>query len=145
MTASALLQKKKKHPTWKSRWLKLILQKKPVYWKEWTTGHNSSLQIKWYTTLKNGPTQRCLKKTYTCKNLMLELDDLKSTCFQKPQHPERKLKPSTPKTWLWGERSFSESYPWTNVYNCSSKIFTILNGWLQLLLWNCHIHIHLHS
>ena len=81
------------------------------YFKKWTTGSG------------------VLKKIYFLdKNMMLQIGHLKSSCSQKQQYPERTLmlkvllksssleKVAVPKVTLAS----------AIVYNCSSKIFTIL-------------------
>ena len=81
------------------------------YFKKWTTGSG------------------VLKKIYFLyKNVMLQIDPLKSSCSQKQQYPERTLgikvlqksssleKVAVPKVTLAS----------AIVYNCSSKTFTLL-------------------
>ena len=74
---------------------------------------------------------RCFEKTsivFTKKNVMLQIDPLKSSCFQRQQYPERTLslkvlrksssleKVAIPKVTLAS----------AILYKCCSKIFTIL-------------------
>ena len=54
---------------------------------------------------------------------MLQIDPLKSRCFQKQQYPERNIRLKE----LFGENNYSVSHT-------SSKAFTILYEQLQLLL-----------
>ena len=122
----------KNYPLWKNRWLKVILQKKSVRSKKRMDGRYSSLQIKWHTTLKNGRLQVVLIKidiVFTkmwCFRLIL----FNSSCSQKLQYPERKLRLYV----LWKSNSLEKvvvpkvPLASANVCNCSSKKFTILNS-----------------
>ena len=81
------------------------------YFKKWTTGSG------------------VLKKIYFLdKNMMLQTDHLKSSCSQKQQYPERTLRL---KVLLKSSSLEKVTVPKVTlasaiVYNCSSKIFTIL-------------------
>ena len=93
----------------------------------------------WKWTIESG----VLKKIYFLyKNEMLEIDPLKSGCSQNQQYPERILRLK-----VLRKSSSLEKVPAPKVtlaiaivYNCSSKIFTILYELLQLLLGNCQIN-----
>ena len=98
-------------------WLKLLLLEKmndgslllsineiTHYFKKWTTGSG------------------VLKKIYFLyKNVMLQIDPLKSSCFQKQQYPEGTFKvKSTPKEQLFGESGCYESH------NCQCNCLQLL-------------------
>ena len=82
------------------------------YFKKWTTGSG------------------VLKKIFFLyKNVMLQIDPLKSSCSQKQQYPERtlKLKVLRQNSSLEKEAVLKITLASAIVYNCScSKIFTIL-------------------
>ena len=63
-----------------------------------------------------------LKEIYFLyKNVMLQIDPLKSICSQKQQYPKRTFKvKSTPKSQLFGESSCSESH------NCKCNYLQLL-------------------
>ena len=74
--------------------------------------------------------------------MILQIDPLKSSYSKKQLYPERTLKLK-----VLRENSSLEKVAVLNVilasaivYNCSSKIFTILYELLQLLLGNCQIN-----
>ena len=60
---------------------------------------------------------------------MLQIDPLNSSCSQEQQYHQKNIKAkSTLKEQLFGVSSCSESHTYqASVFNCSSKIFTILN------------------
>ena len=105
-------------------WLKLLLLEKmndgslllsineiTHYFKKWTTGSG------------------VLKKIYFLyKNVMLQIDPLKSSCSQKQQYSERTLRLKVLPKSSSSEKLALPKAPLasTIVYNCSSKIFTIL-------------------
>ena len=66
--------------------------------KKWMAGHYFFLEIKWHTTLKNGRLRvvffsKYIFKIYCLyKNLMLQIDPLNSSCSQKVQCPEKKVR-----------------------------------------------------
>ena len=73
---------------------------------------------------------------------MLEIDPLKSGCSQNQQYPERilRLKVLRKSSSLEKVAAPKVTLAIAIVYNCSSKIFTILYELLQLLSWNCQIN-----
>ena len=98
-------------------WLKLLLLEKmndgslllsineiTHYFKKWTTGSG------------------VLNKIYFIyKNVMLQIDPVKSSCFQKQQYPEETFKvKSTPKEQLFGESDCYESH------NCKCNCLQLL-------------------
>ena len=93
-------------------WLLLLsLNKITHYFKKWTTGSG------------------VLKKIYCLyKNVMLQIDPLKSSCSQKQQYPERTLRLKVLRKSSSLEKKAVPKVTLANaiVYNCSSKIFTIL-------------------
>ena len=81
------------------------------YFKKWTTGSG------------------VLKKIYFLKkNVMLQIDLLKSSCSQKQQYPERvlRLKVLRKSSSLEKLAVLKVILASAIVYNCSSKIFTML-------------------
>ena len=99
-------------------WLKLLLLEKmndgslllsineiTHYFKKWTTGSG------------------VLKKIYFLyKNVMLQIDPLKSSCSQRKQYPEVTFKvKSTPKEQLFGENGCNESH--NRKCNCLKLLF----------------------
>ena len=95
------------------------------YFKEWTTASG------------------VLKKLYCLyKNLMLQIDPLNNSGFQKLQYPEKKLrlyvlrKSGSLEILVVSKVTLASA----NICNCSFKKFTMLNEQLQLLLWNCQIN-----
>ena len=105
-------------------WLKLLLLEKmndgslllsineiTHYFKKWTTGSDVSNKI-----------------YFIYKNVMLQIDPVKSSCFQKQQYPEETFKvKSTLKEQLFRESDCYESHNCNAiVYNCSSKISAML-------------------
>ena len=101
------------------RSLLLSLNKITHYFKKWTTGSG------------------VLKKIYCLyKNVMLQIDPLKSSCSQKQQYPERTLRLKVLRKSSSLEKKAVPKVTLANaiVYNCSSKILTILYEQLELLL-----------
>ena len=93
------------------RSLLLSLNKITHYFKKWTTGSG------------------VLKKIYCLyKNVMLQIDPLKSSCSQKQQYPERTLRLKVLRKSSSLEKKAVPKVTLASaiVYNCSSKIFTIL-------------------
>ena len=93
------------------RSLLLSLNKITHYFKKWTTGSG------------------VLKKIYCLyKNVMLQIDPLKSSCSQKQQYPERTLRLKVLRKSSSLEKKVVPKVTLVSaiVYNCSSKIFTIL-------------------
>ena len=81
------------------------------YFKKWTTGSG------------------VLKKIYFLKkNVILQIDLLKSSCSQKQQYPERalRLKVLRKSSSLEKVAVLKVTLASAIVYNCSSKIFTML-------------------
>ena len=81
------------------------------YFKKWTTGSG------------------VLKKIYFLKkNVILQIDLLKSSCSQKQQYPERalRLKVLRKSSSLEKVAVLKVTLASVIVYNCSSKIFTML-------------------
>ena len=81
------------------------------YFKKWTTGSG------------------VLKKIYFLKkNVILQIDLLKSSCSQKQQYPERalRLKVIRKSSSLEKVAVLKVTLASAIVYNCSSKIFTML-------------------
>ena len=81
------------------------------YFKKWTTGSG------------------ILKKIFCLyKNVMLQIDPLKSSCSQKQQYPERTLRLKVLRKSSSLEKKAVPKVTLASaiVYNCSSKIFTIL-------------------
>ena len=81
------------------------------YFKKWTTGSG------------------VLKKIYFLKkNVILQIDLLKSSCSQKQQYPERalRLKVLRKSSSLEKVAVLEVTLASAIVYNCSSKIFTML-------------------
>ena len=84
------------------------------YFKKWTTGSG------------------VLKKIYFLyKNVMFQIDPLRSSCSQKQQYPERTLRLKVLRKNSSLEKVAVLKVTLANaiVYNCSSKRFTILNPW----------------
>ena len=83
------------------------------YFKKWTTGSG------------------VLKKIYFLyKNVILQIDPLKSSCFQKQQYPKRtlRLKVLRKSSSLEKVAVPKVTLAIAIVYNCPSKTFTILYG-----------------
>ena len=79
------------------------------YFKKWTTGSG------------------VLKKIYFLyKNVMFQIDPLKSSFLEINSTPKELYVKSTPKEQLSGEAVLKVTLASAIVYNCSSKIFTIL-------------------
>ena len=81
------------------------------YFKKWTAGTSVLKKI------------CCLYK-----NMMVQIDPLESSCFQKQQYPERTLRLKVLRKSSSLEKKAVPKVTLANaiVYNCSSEIFTIL-------------------
>ena len=98
------------------RSLLISANKKTRYFKEWTTGRGRLTTV--------------LKKIYYLyKYLMLQIDPISSSCSQKLQYPERKLRLLViqKRSSLGKVDAPKVTLATANVYSRSSKKFTILN------------------
>ena len=114
----------KKSPTWKYRWLKLILQKKLVQLEIWMASRYSSFQKKeWHTTLKNGRRQVVFSKNMFLRKFNATSRSLTIAVPKKYSIPKEGYKYSE-RAVPW-RKSCSESHS----YKCKC---------LQLLFWKIY-------